>query len=152
MKTAIYLVASPILAACSRGVVVITCASHAQGPRFDPGREQFWPEGFSHITRVSSKTYLDILLMDSQLPRGLVVRIRRSHRRGRGSIPRTGTTFFKEPLGFSLSSMSCSSLSAILGSIVVSISACHAEDRGSIPRRGVTFFFRPTSSLGCGGP
>ena len=25
-----------------------------------------------------------------QLPRGLVVRIRRSHRRGRGSIPRTG--------------------------------------------------------------
>ena len=29
-----------------------------------------------------------------QLPRGLVVRIRRSHRRGRGSIPRTGTAFF----------------------------------------------------------
>ena len=25
----------------SRGVVVITCASHAQGPRFDPGREHF---------------------------------------------------------------------------------------------------------------
>lgn len=23
-----------------RGVVVITCASHAQGPRFDPGRKQ----------------------------------------------------------------------------------------------------------------
>ena len=25
----------------SCGVVVITCASHAQGPRFDPGQEQF---------------------------------------------------------------------------------------------------------------
>lgn len=25
---------------CSCGVVVITCASHAQGPRFDPGQEQ----------------------------------------------------------------------------------------------------------------
>ena len=23
-----------------RSVVVITCASHAQGPRFDPGRKQ----------------------------------------------------------------------------------------------------------------
>ena len=25
---------------CFRSVVVITCASHAQGPRFDPGRKQ----------------------------------------------------------------------------------------------------------------
>ena len=40
---------------CFRSVVVITCASHAQGPRFDPGRKQglpflllataaFWPQ------------------------------------------------------------------------------------------------------------
>ena len=28
------------------------------------------------------------------IPCGLVVRIRRSHRRGRGSIPRTGVIFF----------------------------------------------------------
>jgi uncharacterized membrane protein YcaP (DUF421 family) len=25
-----------------RSVVVITCASHAQGPRFDPGRKQLY--------------------------------------------------------------------------------------------------------------
>ena len=31
----------------------------------------------------------------STFPGGLVVRIRRSHRRGRGSIPRLGTSFFK---------------------------------------------------------
>ena len=29
----------------------------------------------------------------TSLPGGLVVRIRRSHRRGRGSIPRLGSTF-----------------------------------------------------------
>ena len=31
---------SPISQGCFRSVVVITCASHAQGPRFDPGRKQ----------------------------------------------------------------------------------------------------------------
>ena len=30
------------------------------------------------------------------IPGGLVVRIRRSHRRGRGSIPRLGRTFFRK--------------------------------------------------------
>ena len=30
----------------------------------------------------------------SDIPGGLVVRIRRSHRRGRGSIPRLGSMFF----------------------------------------------------------
>ena len=81
-----------------------------------------------------------------QLPRGLVVRIRRSHRRGRGSIPRTGTAFFFSFL-FIEQLPRCTNqifLCAIqvnfLGSIVVSISACHAEDRGSIPRRGDIFF------------
>ena len=75
----------------SRGVVVITCASHAQGPRFDPGQE--------HVlllrTCLQEKSSPHLLNRELHLlPRGLVVRIRRSHRRGRGSIPRTGTIFF----------------------------------------------------------
>ena len=40
---------------CFRSVVVITCASHAQGPRFDPGRKQvfffFFPRLFPHLKR-----------------------------------------------------------------------------------------------------
>ena len=32
----------------SRGVVVITCASHAQGPRFDPGQEQILSLPITH--------------------------------------------------------------------------------------------------------
>lgn len=32
---------------CFRSVVVITCASHAQGPRFDPGRKQVFFSFFS---------------------------------------------------------------------------------------------------------
>ena len=32
--------------------------------------------------------------LQMSLPGGLVVRIRRSHRRGRGSIPRLGSLFF----------------------------------------------------------
>ena len=83
-----------------------------------------------------------------QLPRGLVVRIRRSHRRGRGSIPRTGTAFSFVYSHWAIAGCSNQSfLSALddifLGSIVVSISACHAEDRGSIPRRGDDFFSPP---------
>ena len=35
-----------------------------------------------------------IILTSSVVPDGLVVRIRRSHRRGRGSIPRLGVTFY----------------------------------------------------------
>ena len=74
----------------SRGVVVITCASHAQGPRFDPGREQFYS-----LLKARGKEKISLCFSAHliQLPRGLVVRIRRSHRRGRGSIPRTGTSF-----------------------------------------------------------
>merc|ERR1712121_407087 len=86
---------------------------------------------------------------EHQLPRGLVVRIWRSHRRGRGSIPRMGTAFFFSFL-FIEQLPRCTNqifLCAIqvnfLGSIVVCISACHAEDRGSIPRRGDVFFSPP---------
>ena len=32
--------------------------------------------------------------MQNDIPCGLVVRIRRFHRRGRGSIPRTGVKYF----------------------------------------------------------
>lgn len=28
----------PLFQGCQRSVAVITCASHAQGPRFEPGR------------------------------------------------------------------------------------------------------------------
>ena len=74
----------------SCGVVVITCASHAQGPRFDPGQE--------HVlllrTCLQEKSSPHLLNRELHLlPRGLVVRIRCSHRRGRGSIPRLGMTF-----------------------------------------------------------
>ena len=34
--------------------------------------------------------------MDNMFPCGLVVRIRRFHRRGRGSIPRTGNEFCQD--------------------------------------------------------
>ena len=124
----------------SCGVVVITCASHAQGPRFDPGQE--------HILLLSTclqeKSSPHLLNREIHLlPRGLVVRIRRSHRRGRGSIPRTGTTlFFTFLIHFSLSkiiSLIFACICQVLGSIVVSILACHARDRGSIPRRGGIF-------------
>ena len=118
--------------------MVITCASHAQGPRFDPGQE--------HILLLSiclqEKSSLHLLNREIHLlPRGLVVRIRRSHRRGRGSIPRTGTIFFSllYPISLVILSLFVPPSTIILGSIVVSISACHAEDRGSIPRRGGFF-------------
>ena len=82
-----------------------------------------------------------------------MVRIRRSHRRGRGSIPCTGTAFFFSFL-FIEQLPRCTNqifLCAIqvnfLGSIVVSISACHVEDRGSIPRRGDIFFSPLLSSI-----
>ena len=129
-----------IFASSSCGVVVITCASHAQGPRFDPGQE--------HILLLSTclqeKSSPHLLNREIHLlPRGLVVRIRRSHRRGRGSIPRTGTTlFFTFLIHFSLSkiiSLIFACICQVLGSIVVSILACHARDRGSIPRRGGIF-------------
>ena len=130
--------------------MVITCASHAQGPRFDPGQE--------HILLLSTclqeKSSPHLLNREIHLlPRGLVVRIRRSHRRGRGSIPRTGTTlFFTFLIHFSLSkiiSLIFACICQVLGSIVVSILACHARDRGSIPRRGEIFgsFFPSISSF-----
>ena len=76
---------------CSRGVVVITCASHAQGPRFDPGREHF----LSKLQRRLDEITKSEITMH-QLPRGLVVRIRRSHRRGPGSIPGQGSYTLSE--------------------------------------------------------
>ena len=38
--------------------------------------------------------YINFSLKGRQIPYGLVVRIRRSHRRGPGSIPGVGTTIF----------------------------------------------------------
>ena len=61
-----------------------------------------------------------------------MVRIRRSHRRGRGSIPRTGTFFF--PIA-----------SHILGPSKPLCASNSHHPRGSIPRRGGFFFWAITA-------
>ena len=50
-----------LLASCSRGVVVITCASHAQGPRFDPGREHFGKESLEGCLAGPQKSEPDVI-------------------------------------------------------------------------------------------
>ena len=47
-----------------------------------------------YINELSQKLNRLIGMLPKTRPCGLVARIRRSHRRGRGSIPRTGTKFF----------------------------------------------------------
>ena len=68
LKTVIYLVACQHTTACSRGVVVITCASHAQGPRFDPGREQFWQKYSHHVAKESCKNISWYTLLKHSAP------------------------------------------------------------------------------------
>ena len=91
-----------------------------------------------------------------------MVRIPRSHRGGRGSIPRLGIYIFRKSIdvrviryttSYSVQTIlfllltlciheclyNLSACVCVLGSIVVSIPACHAGDRGSIPRRGGLF-------------
>ena len=43
---------------CFRGVVVIACALHAQGPQFDPGRKQYE----SCVIRLGSETCQPLLI------------------------------------------------------------------------------------------
>ena len=50
---------------------------------------------FVSLTHVSTRRNIfTVNLLTLHLPGGLVVRIRRSHRRGRGSIPRLGRDLF----------------------------------------------------------
>ncbi len=59
-------------------------------------REQSYFERIGSDTHVHSfftHTRYSYLPVSVKIPGGLVVRIRRSHRRGRGSIPRLGTYF-----------------------------------------------------------
>ena len=63
-------------------------------------REQSYFERIGSDTHVHSfftHTRYSYLPVSVKIPGGLVVRIRRSHRRGRGSIPRLGTYFCTLP-------------------------------------------------------
>ena len=53
-----------------RSVVVITCALHAQGPRFEPGRKQIFisiPTGFSGFTEDRRNKHKEVLANWSKL-------------------------------------------------------------------------------------
>ena len=58
----ILLNASPILVSL-RGVAVITCASHAQGPRFDPGRWQYFLSESSYWSMTGLKFNVCIIVI-----------------------------------------------------------------------------------------